>query len=62
MLLKFPISAERHFFQPILMQLSVKVLFGYVGTPFPFFKILTQNQNINSVSFLPAESKSVGIF
>jgi hypothetical protein len=34
------------------MKLSGKVLFGYFGIPlFPFFKILTLNQNINSVSF-----------
>jgi hypothetical protein len=34
------------------MQLSAKVIFGYFGIPlFPFFKILTLNRNINSVTF-----------
>jgi hypothetical protein len=53
MRLYWPISAELHVFQPILMKLSAKVPFGYFGIPlFSFFKILTVNRNINNESFL----------
>jgi hypothetical protein len=63
MRLYWPISAELHVFQPILMKLSAKVPFGYFGIPlFSFFKILTVNRNINNESFLTVHNFFLSIF